>query len=77
MTDRAEVAGKHAGVTEEAPILGNQQISEYHRGFRDGIMQAAEIASNPGFIQGRDTEWDEGVNFAKRFISGAIRRSWE
>ena len=33
----------------------------------------AEIARNPGFIEARDTDWDVGVNFAKRFISDAIR----
>lgn len=35
--------------------------------------RCAKIAENPGFIQARDTEWDEGVNYAKRFIAAAIR----
>lgn len=37
--------------------------------------RCAKIAEeNPGFIEARDTEWDEGVNFAKRFIAAAIRK---
>lgn len=35
--------------------------------------RCAKIAENPGFIQAQDTEWDEGVNYAKRFIAEAIR----
>jgi len=35
--------------------------------------RCAKIAENPGFIQAQDTEWDEGVNYAKRFIANAIR----
>lgn len=35
--------------------------------------RCAQIAENPGFIEARDTEWDEGVNFAKQFIAAAIR----
>lgn len=34
----------------------------------------AEVARNPGFIQARDTEWDEGVNFTKRFIANEIEK---
>jgi hypothetical protein len=37
--------------------------------------RCAKIAENPGFIQAQDTEWDEGVNYAKRFIADAIRAS--
>jgi len=35
--------------------------------------RCAKIAENPGFIEARDTEWDEGVNYAKTFIANAIR----
>lgn len=35
--------------------------------------RCAKVAENPGFIEARDTEWDEGVNFAKTFIATAIR----
>ncbi len=35
--------------------------------------RAAKVAESPGFIQARDTEWDEGINHAKRFIAAAIR----
>lgn len=34
---------------------------------------AAQVALNPGFIEARDTEWDVGVNSAKRYIAAAIR----
>lgn len=37
--------------------------------------RCAQIAENPGFIEARDTEWDEGVNYAKKFIAEAIRHS--
>ena len=40
----------------------------------DERERCAKIAENPGFIEGRDSEWDEGVNYAKRFIADAIRR---
>ena len=40
---------------------------------REALEEAAKVAFNPVFIQARDTEWDEGVNYAKRFISNAIR----
>ena len=33
----------------------------------------AEVALSPGFIEARDTEWDTGVNYAKRYIATAIR----
>lgn len=39
--------------------------------------RCAKIAETPGFIECRDTDWDEGVNFAKRFIAAAIRRGDE
>lgn len=35
----------------------------------------AKIAENPGFIECRDTDWDDGVNFAKKFIAAKIRES--
>lgn len=38
------------------------------------IEECARIAEDPGFIDARDSEWDEGVNFAKRYIADAIRR---
>jgi len=37
--------------------------------------RCAKIAENPGFIQAQDTEWDAGVNYAKRFIANAIRNA--
>lgn len=37
--------------------------------------RCAALAENPGFIEARDTEWDEGVNYAKKFIASAIRAS--
>jgi len=46
-------------------------------GKADAVESCAAIAENPGFIQARDTEWDEGVNYAKRFIAAAIRRALE
>jgi len=33
----------------------------------------ARVAESGGFIQATDTEWDEGVNYARRFIAAAIR----
>lgn len=39
------------------------------------VNSCADLAENPGFIQAQDTEWDEGVNYAKRFIAKAIRRA--
>jgi hypothetical protein len=41
------------------------------------VEGCAAIAENPGFIQAKDTEWDEGVNYAKRFIAKAIRAALE
>lgn len=35
--------------------------------------RCARLAENPGFIRAQDTEWDEGVNYAKRFIANVIR----
>lgn len=43
------------------------------RSYADGVSDAVKVAENPGFIEARDTEWDEGVNYAKRYISNAIR----
>lgn len=37
------------------------------------VERCANIAENPGFIQAQDTEWDEGVNYTKRFVAKAIR----
>lgn len=37
--------------------------------------RCAKIAENPGFIQAQDTDWDLGVNYAKKFIAAAIRAS--
>jgi hypothetical protein len=37
------------------------------------IEECAKIAIDPGFIEAQDTEWDEGVNYAKAFIAQAIR----
>jgi hypothetical protein len=34
----------------------------------------SKVAENPGFIEARDTDWDQGVNYAKRFIASAIRQ---
>ncbi len=39
------------------------------------VETCAKVAENPGFIQARDTEWDEGVNFAKEYIAKAIRNA--
>lgn len=39
--------------------------------------RCAGVADNPGFIEARDTEWDVGVNYAKRYIATAIRRTLE
>lgn len=38
----------------------------------EAMEEAAQIANNPGFIQGRDTEWDEGVNYAKQFTANLL-----
>lgn len=35
--------------------------------------RCAAVAENPGFIEARDSEWDQGVNYAKRYIAAAIR----
>jgi len=35
--------------------------------------ECAAIALNPGFVEAQDTEWDEGVNYAKAFIAKRIR----
>lgn len=40
----------------------------------EALERAARTAENPGFIEAQDTEWDLGVNFAKKFIAAAIRR---
>jgi len=37
------------------------------------IEQCAKVAENPGFVDARDTEWDLGFNYAKKYIAGAIR----
>lgn len=37
------------------------------------IEAAARVAESPGFIEARDTDWDAGVNYAKRYIAAAIR----
>lgn len=37
------------------------------------LEEAARVADNPGFIEARDTEWDIGVNDAKRMIATAVR----
>lgn len=47
-----------AAIRAALPILGEELV---------------KIASAPGFIQARDTEWDEGVNFTKRFVAEALR----
>src|SRR3954447_22878961 len=39
--------------------------------------RCAKVAENPGFIQATDTDWDEGVNHAKKFIAAAIRGTEE
>jgi hypothetical protein len=41
----------------------------------DVIEWCARKAENPAFIQARDTEWDEGVNYAKRLIANKLRGS--
>lgn len=38
----------------------------------EAVMGCVEVAGNPGFIECRDTDWDEGVNYAKRFIKQAL-----
>ena len=41
------------------------------------IERCAEVAECPGFVQARDTEWDDGFNYAKRLIAAAIRKLGE
>lgn len=37
------------------------------------LEEAAKCAEQPGFVQARDSEWDDGFNYAKDFIARAIR----
>lgn len=58
-----------------AAVLSRMSSPSHDRAMAEGGWRetAARIAENPGFIQARDTEWDEGVNYAKRYIAAAIR----
>src|SRR5882672_4090104 len=51
------------------------EIEQLQQALKDECERCAKIAENPGFIQARDSEWDDGVNFAKAFIADAIRKS--
>ena len=57
------VTDLHVGITARAVVEAIMIERE----------RCAKIAESPGFIQAQDTEWDEGVNYAKRFIAAAIR----
>ena len=59
------------GRSDDAPIV--QAFARMKEaGRQQGLREAAEVARNPGFIEARDTEWDAGVNDAKRIIAAAI-----
>lgn len=57
--------GKHGHYETMSRVIREEVERERDR--------CAALAENPGFIQARDTEWDEGVNYAKRIIAEAIR----
>lgn len=57
----------------EAANAWNTRTTPPARSYANGVEDAAKVAENPGFIEARDTEWDEGVNYAKSYIAAAIR----
>ena len=84
----AEALANAIAMRKGSPPIRNclaMMPSEMAERFRDdaraaiplALEYAAKIAENPGFIEARDTEWDEGVNYAKRYISTAILRTKE
>jgi len=51
-----------------------QAFAAHRQQAEDAMLErCARVALSPGFIEARDTEWDEGVNYAKRYIATAIR----
>jgi len=49
------------------------QAEVFAAGFSSVIEAAAREAESGGFIEARDSEWDEGVNYARSFIAARIR----
>jgi len=39
----------------------------------EALEEAAKVAESHGFINARDTDWDGGVNFTRKFIAEHIR----
>lgn len=74
--ERAKTARELYRKVDEA-IISGEAISLIYNALKDAedaaYERAAAIALNPGFIEATDTDWDGGVNFAKRFIHKAIR----
>lgn len=49
------------------------QADIFATGFSAAFEAAAREAETGGFIEARDSEWDEGVNYARKFIAARIR----
>ena len=59
---------------KDADALIASGLVQNEAGIRaDERYKCSKVAENPGFIEAQDTEWDLGVNFAKKFIAAAIR----
>lgn len=59
------------------PIITRLIAEAEARATKAETERCAGVASNPGFVQARDTEWDAGFNDAKRRIAAAIRQGRE
>jgi hypothetical protein len=61
----------------DVQAFARHRLAARLEGKREAYEDAAKVAESPGFIEARDTEWDAGVNYAKRFIADAIRAALE
>lgn len=72
---------RHLKWCPETPESQNHAIAQIQPTIFAAIEEAvaaereacARTAANPGFIRAQDTEWDDGVEYAKLFIATAIR----
>lgn len=73
--DKVGAGDGNTYVVRAPSIAQVEQAFARHRQQAEDAMRehCAEVALSPGFIEARDTEWDTGVNYAKRYIATAIR----
>ena len=72
--DLAKTAGAAAGLSAEQIPGFAHILRELARSERAEQKEAcARVAETKPFIQARDTDWDEGVNYARKAIAAAIR----